>query len=149
MLKSAEIPVLIVPADTVVGRGIKTIVLTTDLEEVQTIPAQPLYQFLDALPAKLLVVNVKEKEADKFSPELGKAITDLRNMLEKYDTSFNYISGNDIVDETLDFAKKERASLIMAVHHKRGLLSGMFHKSITKKLAYNSSIPLLILPAVK
>jgi nucleotide-binding universal stress UspA family protein len=147
VLKSCECPILIVPADTLIGRGIKTIIFTSDLKDVETVPTRQLYEFLDALAGKLQVVNVEQKE--KYSPEMEKAIAGLHKLLEKYDPEFSYLTGNDIVEEILRFAREQQASLIITVHQQRGFLSSLFHKSVTKKLAYDSSVPLLSLPALK
>jgi len=148
VLKSAECPTLIVPEDTVLGKGIKTIVFTSDLKEVGAIPMQPLYEFLDAMPGKLQVVNVEPEARDRYSLEREKAITGLHQLLDKYDPDFNYITGNDIVKDILNFSGKQQSPLIIAVHQKHGFIPGLFHKSVTKKLAYHSSIPLLSLPGI-
>jgi nucleotide-binding universal stress UspA family protein len=149
LLEENKWPVLIVPGNTVLGKGIKTIALTCDLEEVDALPVQKLYEFLDALPAKLQVMNVAPEKKDEYSPEIKAAIAGLHKLLEKYDPSFNYVDGSDIPEEILRFADGQQASLIITIHQQHGLLSNLFHKSVTKKLAYNSRVPLLSLPALK
>jgi len=149
ILRDGQLPVLIVPEETPLGKAIETIVLTTDLKESSTLPVKNLYEFLDALSGKLQVINVQPKEREKYSVEMEKAITDLHKLLDKYDPGFNYINGNDVVEEVLAFAGRQHALLIIAVHHEHGFLSNLFHKSVTKKLAYNSNVPLLSLPALK
>jgi nucleotide-binding universal stress UspA family protein len=148
VLREGKWPVLIVPENTLLGRGIKTIVLTSDLKDVDTLPVRQLNEFLEALPAKLQVVNVQPVK-EKYDPEIERGINDLHKLLEKYYPSFNYINGNKIVEELLDFAEEKHASLIIAVHQEHGFLTNLFHKSVTKKLAYNSNVPLLSLPALK
>jgi nucleotide-binding universal stress UspA family protein len=148
ILREGEWPVLIVPPETLLGRTIKTIVFTSDLERVDSIPTHQLYDLLNALPGKLQVINVERKVAEKFSPEMENAIAGLHELLEKYDPDFHYITGDDIGREILAFAEQQHASLIIAVHQKRRFLSNLFHESITKKLAYNSKIPLLSLPGL-
>lgn len=149
ILRAGEWPVLIVPPDTLLGRAIKSIVFTSDLKEVDSIPTHQLYDFLNALPGKLQVVNVERKTAEKYSPEMEKAIAGLHELLGKYDPAFHYITGDDIAKEILAFAGQQHASLIIAVHKKRKFLSHLFHESVTKQLAYNSSIPLLSLPGLE
>lgn len=149
ILRKNKWPVLVVPEAVPLGRGIKTIVFTSDLKETDSIPADQLYEFLEALPAKLQVVNVERETEGKYSPDTEKGISALHKLLDKYDPGFNYITGDDTVKEILGFAKQQQASLIIAVHQQRGFLSSIFHKSVTKKLAYNSDIPLLSLPGTK
>jgi nucleotide-binding universal stress UspA family protein len=148
-VNNSKQPIMIVPEDTLLGKGIKTIVLTVDLEQVDTLPTQKLFEFLDAFPAKIQVVNVDTKAKEKYSPQMEKSISRLHELLGKYNPLFNYITGDDIVEEVLDFSRNHRASLIIAVHQTHGFLSNLFHKSITKQLAYNSTVPLLSLPGLK
>jgi nucleotide-binding universal stress UspA family protein len=147
ILRKGEWPVFVVPEETLLGKEIKTIVLASDLKEVDPQSIRQLYEFLDALPGKLQVINVEEKE--KYSPEMEKAIADLHKLLGKYDPAFNHINGDDVVEEVLRFAGSQHASLIIAIHQKHGFLSSLFHKSVTKQLAYKSNVPLLALPAFK
>jgi nucleotide-binding universal stress UspA family protein len=148
ILKKNEWPVLIVPEDIFLGRGIKSVVFTSDLNEVNKIPVQQLYEFLDALPGKLYVLNVEAKSPEKLSPEKEKSVKGLHEILEKYDPAFKYIIGDDVVGEILEFAAQQHASLVITVHHKYGFVSNLFHESITKKLADKASIPLLSLPGL-
>lgn len=149
VLKSGDLPALIVPQDVMLGKAVNTIVFTSDLQKVDAVPVQPLYDFLNAMGGKLCVVNVGREGAETYSPKMEEAITGLHNLLVGYDSSFHYIKGNNVVGEILDFAEEQKASLIVTVHQQHGFWSRLFQESITKKLAYNSSIPLLSLPAIK
>jgi nucleotide-binding universal stress UspA family protein len=149
ILRTGKWPVLIVPEQTLPGRVIETIVLTSDLEHKGSVPSHQLYDFLDALPGNLQVVNVGRKAGENYSQEKEEAIAELHELLEKYDPAFHYVAGDHIVEEILAFAEGRHASLIIAVRHKHGFLSRLFHESITKKLAYNFKIPLLSLAGLK
>lgn len=149
MLRSSELPVLVVPKNTLLGKPMQTIVFTSDLKDIAVIPVRALYDFLDALRGKLYVVNVKPEGAEKYSPEMEKAIAGLHELLGKYDPAFHYIKGDDVVEAIRGFAEQQHASLIIAVHQKHGFWSALFHKSVSKKLAYNSQIPLLSLPGLE
>ncbi|AWO00832.1 hypothetical protein DLD77_03535 [Chitinophaga alhagiae] len=149
VLKSSEMPVLIVPQNALVGRPVKTVVFATDLEEVTHVSLSRLYAFLDAFGASLYVLNVMPETQEKYAPETFEAITDLHRQLEKYAPTFGYITRNDVVEGILTFSDERRASLIMAVPKKHGGFSALFHKSISKKLAYHSAIPLLLFPVVE
>lgn len=149
VLKSSEFPVLVVPQEALVGRAIKTIVFSADLKDFATTPVNRLHRFLDAFPATLLVVNVQPEAKEKYSPETQEVIAKLHATLEKYNPSFHYLQGDDIVENILSFSEQQHASLIIAVPKKHSFLAALFHKSIAKKLAYNSRIPLLALPALQ
>jgi len=148
VLKSVEFPALIVPNEAMIGKGVKSIVLCTDLKDLGDIPAGTLYEFLDAFSSELLIVNVLPESKDGFSIETEKSITQLHQGLEKYHPSFHYLQGEDTVNDILSFAEEHQASLIIVFPKKQGFFSSIFHKSISKKLAYNSRVPLLSLPGL-
>lgn len=149
LLKSVEFPVLIVPREALIGRGIKSIVLSTDLKDLSGIPTDTLYEFLDALSSELHIVNVLPESEDGYSSETEKSIIKLHQELEKYHPSFHYLQGEDAVSGILSFAEEHHASLIIAFPKKQGFFSSIFHKSVSKKLAYNSTVPLLSLPGLE
>jgi nucleotide-binding universal stress UspA family protein len=147
MLEECRFPLLMVPEEVLIGRGIKTIVFATDLKDVDSIPVEELYSFLDAWKAEVHVVNAGPETAKEYLREDRKQAFDrLHQLLDKYPSSFYFVDGDNVVDSLLTFAGEHHASLIMAVPKKHGFLSRIFHKSVTKKLAYNSRIPLLCLP---
>lgn len=148
MLEASELPVLIVPRDALIGRTIKTIVFTTNLEDFAVLPVNHLFPFLDTFRAELCVVNVAPGADEKYTPETQDSIKGLHALLEKYHPSFHYLSDDDVVKGILGFAGQHHASLIITVPKKRSFLSALFHKSVPKKLAYGSPVPLLSLPAL-
>ena len=149
ILERSEFPVLIVPNEALIGREIKSIVLTTDLKNIPGIPVDQLYTFLDAFKADLNVVHVEPIAEEKYPPETREAITGLHHLLDKYHPDFHYINAEDIVETVLAFAGNQHASLIITVPKTHSFLSAIFHKSISRNLAYNSRIPLLSLPAIR
>lgn len=146
--RTSDFPALIVPPEALIGREIKSIVLATDLKDFSTIPTGLLFEYLDIFKAELLVVNVAPEEAEGYTIETNESITQLQHTLEKYQPAFHYIQGDDIVENILSFSAQHRASLIITFPRKHGFWSTIFHKSISKKLAYNSPIPLLSLPTI-
>jgi len=150
MLSGSQFPLLMVPEEAVIGREIKTIVFATDLKDIPSIPVAQLYSFLDAFKAEVHVVNAgPAAEGEYVSGNRKEAVADLHKLLDKYPTSFYYIDGDNVVDSILTFAGEHHASLIISIPKKHGFLSAVFHKSVSKRLAYNSMIPLLCLPETR
>jgi len=150
MMETCRLPLLIVPREAIIGRRIKTLVFATDLKSISTLPVAQLHAFLDAFKADVCVVNVETPvEEAKYSPEAKEVITGLHQFLDKYNPAFYYIEGDDVVKSLLVFAGGHKASLIVAVPKTHSFFSTIFHKSVCKKLAYNSPIPFLALPALQ
>ncbi|MFY0255253.1 universal stress protein [Chitinophaga sp. 30R24] len=146
MIGESKVPVLIVPKDIIIGKGVKNIVFATDLKDNSVIPMHGLYEFLDAFPGKVRVVNVAPGTPETYSADARENIAELRNIFERYDPAFDYINERNVVSGILSYAKDHDASLIMVVPLKHGFFADVFREGIAKKLAYNSSVPLLSLP---
>lgn len=146
MITESGVPVLIVPKDTPLGQPMRSIVFATDLKDHSTVPAHQLYEFLDAFPVDIQVLNVAKEKDEKYAVETKEAITNLHNIFEKYNATFDYVKEDHTVEGILDYSNRHHASLLMVVPQQRGFMASLFHNSISKKLAYNSNIPLLSLP---
>ncbi len=149
MMAESKVPVLIVPKDTMIGKPINSLVFTTDLKDHASIPVHQLYEFLDAFPATVQVLNVDKSSDEKYTVETKESIASLHRIFEKYKATFDYIKDSNTVEGILSYANHHHASMIIVVPKKLGGLASFFHNSISKKLAYDSNVPLLSLPAVK
>ncbi|WP_343745735.1 universal stress protein [Chitinophaga sp.] len=147
VLKVSEYPVLVVPQEAVVGKKISSVVFSTDLQNISKTSLEQLHRFLDLLRPEVHIVNVEPPAADKYSDNTRNEITLLHDTLEKYNPAFHYVTGAHIADSVLEFAKEHHASLVVTVPKKHSFISSIFHKSISKELAYNSPVPLLSIPA--
>lgn len=147
VLKVSEYPVLVVPKEAAVGKGISSVVFSTDLQNISKTSLDQLYRFLDLFHPEVHVVNVEPPAADKYTDDTKKQITALHEVLERYTPAFHYVTGTHIADSVLEFAREHHASLIVTVPKKHSFISSIFHKSISKELAYNSPVPLLSIPA--
>ncbi|MBC9934989.1 universal stress protein [Chitinophaga qingshengii] len=148
VLKTSEFPVLVVPLEAVVGKEITSIVFSTDLENISKASLEKLHHYLDLFKPEVHVINVESATEDRYSEESRKQITRLHELLEKYNPAFHYVTGTHIADSVIAFSKEHHASLIVTVPKKHSFLSSIFHKSISKELAYNSNVPLLSIPAL-
>lgn len=147
MIEASDVPVLIVPKETPIGQPFHSIIFTTDLKDSNTIPVHQLYKVLEAFPVPVKVVNVESQTQDnRYTVERKEAITDLHKIFEKHNATIEYLGDNDIVDTVLDYADRHEASLIIMVPKKQGFFAKIFNKSISKKLAYHSNVPMLALP---
>jgi len=139
----SNIPLLIVPQDAAIA-PIERIVFTCDMQDVsETVPIEPLKKILSELHAPLMVVNVKHD--DTVTAETTEQKTALETLLSDNHASFHSVENDDTIEGIMDFSLTNRASLIIVLPKDHGFLDGLFHKSVTKKLAYHSSIPLLVL----
>jgi nucleotide-binding universal stress UspA family protein len=138
VLGACEYPVLLVPPAAPVV-PVENIIFTTDLTHItQHTPLPLLDHLLKVLQARLWVLNVAPQE-EHYTPDLKTELTDLRNLLEPYTPTYEFLTDKDAVHGILSFAQQKTAPLIVMVHKNQGL----FHRSITKKLAYETLTPVI------
>ncbi len=144
IMENTDYPLLIVPNEVTI-RYPQTILLTTDLKEVEDKMQMPeLDDLLTGLSAKILVLNVANKEGEL--PELRKEIGALHTLLDKFSPEYHYINHQNIVEGINTFANDKGIDVIIALHHQQTGFASLFRKSVTKKLAWHAQTPLIVLP---
>ncbi|RXK85867.1 universal stress protein [Filimonas effusa] len=145
VMANTSYPLLIVPREAAIQLPRK-IILATDLSDVAAkIQTAELPALLKSLEAKLLVVNVAEKE-ENYKPEWRDEITALHNLLAEFDPQFHYVTAKDTVEGILQFATGQNADLVITIHEKQGLIARLFNSSTSKSLAWETTLPLLVIP---
>lgn len=146
IMENCAYPLVIVPEDAKLVAP-QRVMLAVDFEILRKGKALPgMVTLLNSLKAEeLFVVNVAGGE--EFSAETKEDISHLHQLLDKYKPSFHYIENSNVTEGVNKFAADNNIALIVAIHEKKGLLATLFSKSVSKQLAWNSDVPLLILPA--
>lgn len=146
-LKVAEnkyCPVIIVPADCEC-KDIKNVLLTTDLENVyKATPSMPIKRVLNIFNPVLHIVNVNEKHYISLTEEYEAEKARLMEMFEEFNPKFHFLRLYDVDEAINEFAEDQNIDLIINVHKDHSIMHRIFKSSHTKKMAYQSRVPLLI-----
>lgn len=137
-------PVFIVPGKASYKK-IERAIFTTDLKNVSaTTPFRPLKKMLDLLQPELKVVHVKTGQGVLPESDLEEKRV-LEALLKDYHPHFYFILEENFSTAIDDFAEEHKVDVIITVPRRHAFLSGLFKSSNTKKLAYQSSLPILAL----
>ncbi|WP_353197823.1 universal stress protein [Parapedobacter defluvii] len=141
----ADVPVLIVPAKTRFKK-IENIVLAlpviSDLKN--HIPHEEIKIFARMLDAKLMIVNVGRNKDKTPKPALYAGLGDIFGMFDELAPSYHFLTARNTANSVAGFARDNNAQLLVSIAGTHGFLEGMFKSSVTKRLAYDSTVPLLI-----
>ena len=144
MMKECERTLLIIPS-TAVFKGLNRIMLACDLDRIaERLPVARLKGLLKNTSSKLFVVNVEHNGA-KDAADIIKEEADLHQLLDDVNPEYYYPVSKNKPEALIRFAEGHQIDLVITVHKKRGLLEELFHNSLTKRLAIQTDIPLLIL----
>jgi nucleotide-binding universal stress UspA family protein len=135
-------PIIVVPPGAVFN-SIKKIGFACDLNEVvETTPSNKIHEVCTMFNAKLLVLNVDYKN-QHFLPETPEESLLLHTLLEDLDPVYQYIEHQDVVAGINEFAEKQGIDMVITIPKKHKLLSGLFQKSHTRELVFESHIPIM------
>ena len=148
LLNGCDFPLLVVPNDAHIEIPERVALATALKKSKRNMSSGPLSHFLRMFRPILFVVNVATGE-ESYDSEMQKGISDLHELLDRYGAQYHYITATNVIDGINAFVREHRVSLIIAIHETHTGLTGIFHKSISKKLASQVAVPLLILPQKK
>jgi nucleotide-binding universal stress UspA family protein len=101
-----------------------------------------LKNFTGLFKAKLLVLDmVKPVEVPVY--ENAVAGLSIESSLKDIDHSLYFPEGEDLVAEINSFVGNYKADWVVMIPHQHKFLSGLFHKSNTKQMAFHTHVPLL------
>jgi len=140
-------PVIIIPPHASF-RGIKNVLLASDFRDVEkTTPAKSIQAVLDLFKSDVYVVNVDSEHFVELTDEYKQEKAKMELILEGYKTEYSFIRQYDFIEAIGQFASDKNIDLILTVPKKHSLLSKLFVTSTTKKLAYQSELPIVAIHA--
>ncbi|WP_134091055.1 universal stress protein [Olivibacter sp. XZL3] len=146
LAKEITIPLLLVPKSATF-KPLTSAVLACDLKRTEeTLPLQSIRHFVTALGLNLHIINVKASDSEFIADTIPEQYK-LHELLDDLSPSYDYIEHRDAATAILQFAHEHRIDLIISIKKNYGFFKDLFHKSITKKLAFNTHTPLLLLDA--
>ncbi len=145
MVEKKVCPVLIIPPDAQYS-VVNNVLLTSDFKNVGvSAPSVPIKKVLKTFRPNLHIINVDSEHYVALTEEYQAEREKLKQMFSEFNPEF-YFLGLYNVDEAIhQFAHDKNVDMIIVIHKEHNLLSKMFVKSHTKKLAYHSSVPVLAL----
>ncbi len=142
-IKHLTWPVICVPMGKEYGTGIRKIGLACDFRQVaETTPVNAIISFVKELHGELHILNV-DKDNQEKNAVTDQQLTFLQTSLAEVNPVFHFIQHADIEDGINEFAEKNNLDLIITIPKKHRLLEGLFRKSATKQLVFESHIPVM------
>lgn len=140
VIQNTNKPVMVIPPNAELGT-IQKIVFASDLDpKVKSQPLDRLREFAKVNNAEIDIVHVQGEQA----PVDGSRDFYSKHM-EGVKHGYTILRDENVEKAITDEAQKEGADIIAAITRRYGFFEGLFHRSMTNRLAYHSSLPLLVL----
>lgn len=142
-IKHLTHPVICVPKGKEYGKGIKKIGLACDFREVlETVPITSIKEFVKEFHGQLFVLNV-DYDDHQFRPDTPEQSGLLHEAFEELQPEYHFITRKDIEEGVNDFVETHNLDLVIAIPKKHKLLEGLFKRSSTRQLVFESHVPVM------
>lgn len=140
VITNAKVPVLGIPAEAEY-EPIKSVVFTTQYKDKDNDALRNALDIAKRFKARLQCLYIKN---DDDPEDIDERVNEWKIYYRDENIDFFNIAGDHIEQTILDFVENQHAGLLVMRTHKRNFFESLFHRSLTKKMAYHSKIPLLV-----
>jgi nucleotide-binding universal stress UspA family protein len=144
LLKNTKLTVLVVPNEFK-GKEISRLVLAVDASRLKNIAVlQPMLLLAQKFKMELNLLHISKDEQ-----VITDVDTNLQQHLQQLGVAYvaHRITSNDAEQAIKDFVTSHNINLLCVLNQseKRSWVENLFHLSITKEMAYETEVPLLVL----
>ena len=141
LAKQCKVPVLIVPKDAQF-RGLRRILLADDHKGVEPLAMRWLVKLAKRYVAHISIGHVLQNAGEKPDPLIVK---EYDTALVHVEHTFIGVPGDDVALALSNVAERDEVDMVVVLHRHMGILDGLFHRSVAKRLAVHVKMPLLVL----
>ncbi len=135
--------VLVIPED-VRSFNITEVLYATDFHKTNNHSyLNTLLRLMEVYDPNIEIVNFKESLESHEFPSKEELMTD--HAFEDFKHSFHFIETTDVEKGIFDFVEENNCDLIVVLTKHYNLWQRIFHRSVTKKVALHTKVPLLVL----
>lgn len=145
IIEKANCPVIAIPETASFNNAIKKITFATDFHSNDIDVIDKIIDIASTFHAHIKILHISDTETSTEEEKLMmcnftkkvNAKTDYKNIL------FQILIGTDVETQLEDYIKSHDTDMIVMSTHFRGFMDRLFGKSITKKVALKTTIPLV------
>lgn len=145
LIKTVNCPIICVPENARFTNP-KKILFAADFKPVSSDNIfAPMLHITRQFQAEIMILNVLKDEKTMSSWEEATEGLGIHEYLDEASHSFHSSSGKDIAKCIEDFTWKNRIDLVVMLKREHSFWETIFNASMTKKMAFHTNTPLLIL----
>jgi len=144
VIDKVDIPVFVIPEKSSFN-GLKQIVYATDFDDKDTDIIDTLQHLGEYFNSKITCLHINTDPTLSYANDVN------MNMLKRnyFFTPVNQLNFQVLTDKKVEHGLEEyltdnKIDLVVVTPKERKFIEGLFHRSITKKLAFHSKIPVLV-----
>jgi len=143
MVERNVCPVLIIPPSAQF-KEVRNVTLLSDFKDVQgTMPFVPIKNVLGIFHPALHIINVNSDHYVSLTTDFMKERSRLLEMFTEFNPEFYFIGTYDLHETVQQFVADKNIDMLITVPRNHSFFGSMFKTSNTKRLVYESAIPIL------
>lgn len=145
VIKDATVPVLMVPGNYHTHH-LSNIAFASDYEKVKDDDKvfQILKQLTTAFDATLNIIHIDDDDLSLTNNEV-RQVEKFEHVFQLINPTYHLLQKQNIESGIENFAEQNATDLIVLIPRKYNIIERIFRKKVTKKLAFHSKIPILML----
>lgn len=144
VIEKATCPVIAVPAEATF-KDIKKITYATAYNYSDVYALKKVVEIAKLFNAQVEILHVTDKANSQiFEKDLMKTfMDDVNHKIQYSNMSFQIYDGDNVEEALEEYIENDSTSILVMSAHQRGFFDKLFGKSVTKHMAYHSSVPLM------
>lgn len=144
VVAKSEIPVLIIPP-MAKFEEILHLVYATDFNEPEFPAVSRLAYFSGLYNAEISILHVKSEYDDYFDKEHNFFVKNKDQIALNNWKIVNVTEKENIIESINSYVETNHTNLLVMAKHNRNFFDKLFHRSLSKQMAFHTKIPLLVL----
>ncbi len=137
------VPVLVIPPNHTY-QPLKHVLYATDYNEPEFPAVMRMMFFAELYDAKISVLHVKNNFDKYFNADANYFVKN-KTSIKKQDINIITIESNDVMGSIDKYVDELNIDLLVMAKHNRSFFDKLFHRSLSKRMAYHTKTPLLVL----
>lgn len=143
VIQAATCPVLAIPENADVKQVPNKILFATDNKGLSSAEViSPLIHLAEKYKSHIHLMNVLDEGKLSTVDEAVEGLK-LDHILEKFPHTFHFENSNDKAEAIENYLNTHQIDLLAVVPRKNNFFDAIFHRSVTRKLALHTTVPLL------
>ncbi len=143
VVSKTTVPVIVIPKDTQF-KDLTRIVYATDYNEPEFPAMMRLIYFAEQFDCPLDILHVKSDHDRYFNAE-NNFFKKNRGKISYPNIHFVELEKGDIIQSINGYVDEKQVDMLVMAKHNRNFFDRLFHRSLSKQMAFHTHIPLLIL----
>ncbi len=145
VIKNVSCPVMAVPNNYIFNlKAITNILFVTHFSKNEFTSLHKLLELISSFDTKLFAVQYCANGIEKEDPEsLKQYLSYVQNTYRNQDVRCEFIENKEILEAINAYITLHNIDLLAITRRKRNLISQLLHPSVTKKILFNTEIPML------